>query len=92
MLTCGNRKLGDKIYNFNIPRSSCLHKTEMCEKYCYAKRNFWNCSGVINSMGRNLDLSKSPNFVKVISAQISYLKVKEEIKFVRIHSSGDFYS
>jgi len=92
MLTCGNRKLGEKIYNFNLPRSSCLHKTSDCEKYCYAKRNFWNCQGVINSMGRNFDLTKTKNFVKVISAQISYLKVKDDIEFIRIHSSGDFYS
>ena len=91
MLTSGNTKLGIKILNFNLPRTSCLHKTPACEKYCYARRNFWNVNSVKKSMQSNFDLSKSNNFIKHISAQITYRKIKDGIKYIRIHSSGDFY-
>jgi hypothetical protein len=92
MLTCGNSKLGNRIYNFNLPRISCKHKTRDCEKYCYARRNFWMSKVVINSMARNYKLTKSSEFVDKISTQIQYLKIKNKIKHIRIHSSGDFYS
>lgn len=93
MLTIGNSKLGDLIPNYNLPRTTCeKYKTVLCDKYCYAKRAHWNCKSVVNSMGRNLIESKKKNFVQLINAQIILLKIQKSIKYIRLHSSGDFYN
>ncbi|MBW2970819.1 hypothetical protein KY320_01515 [Candidatus Woesearchaeota archaeon] len=88
MLKNGNSKLGEAIYNFNLPRSTCSCRTELCSKYCYAKKGHFRYENVVKCFGNNLVESKQDDFVKRMNAQIIYL----DCKYVRLHSSGDFYS
>ena len=88
MLTNGNSKLGKGIWAFNLPRSSCMHKTTYCDKYCYAKRGTFATTGVKRSMTVNLRESLRDDFVDRIISQIRAFY----IRYVRIHPSGDFYS
>jgi len=88
MLTNGNSKLGKGIWAFNLPRSSCHHKTEYCDKYCYAKRGTFATTGVKRAMTLNLRESMKDDFVDRIVGQIRAFY----IRYVRIHPSGDFYS
>ena len=88
MLTNGNTKLGEKVWNFNLPRDTCLNcRNIKCEKYCYAKVGNFLKPWVRASMERNYNQSKRKDFVFKIMRQIE----DEDIKFIRLHSSGDFY-
>lgn len=92
MLTNGNSKLGTRIYSFGMSLESCRHKTESCKRYCYANKGTFRTKSVSNYYKQNFKESKKSNFVSKMKAEISYLAAVEEIKFIRIHSSGDFYS
>lgn len=92
MLRNKNSKLGENIFNFSISRDSCLHKTESCDKYCYAKKGNYAYRNVKKGLQKNFDLTKQENFIDLISAQITLLKIQNKIKYIRIHPSGDFYS
>jgi len=76
------------MWNFNIPRSTCMYKTTYCDEFCYAAKGSFNFPVVKNSMARNLEETKSEAFVRMMSVQIHTLK----IKWVRIHACGDYYS
>jgi hypothetical protein len=89
MLTNGNRKLGKNIFNFNIPRSTCVGRTPLCEKYCYAKKGSFQFPNVQRCMQENLDSSMQPDFAEQVKAQISNLP---SLKYVRLHASGEFYN
>lgn len=89
MLTNGNRKLGRDIYNFNLPRTTCVGRTPLCSKYCYAKGGFFAYPSVKHRMEQNLIESKQSDFVDRITSQIGKLK---DVKYIRLHSSGDFYN
>lgn len=94
MLKNGNVKLGSGgvIWNYNLPRSTCLHKTEYCDKYCYAKRGHFPCPNVQKLMHTNLEETKRKDFVELMSAQITMLRYEKKIEAVRQHACGDFYS
>jgi hypothetical protein len=87
MLKNGNRKLGKEIYNFNLPRTTCTGRTVMCEKYCYAKRGGFRFPNVAKCQEQNLQESRKDDFVEQISNQLNGLT---DVKYVRLHSSGDF--
>lgn len=55
---------------------------------CYAASSEATYTSVFNMRLRNLELSKSDNFVDAVSNKL----VKDKIESLRIHSSGDFYS
>jgi hypothetical protein len=86
-LTNGNSKLGKDIWNLNLPRDTCTHKTLSCAKYCYASKGKFNFDAVKIFMGRNLSETLDERFIRRIVGQIYYL----DIRYVRIHASGDFY-
>lgn len=88
-LTNGNTKLGKSILNFNIPTSSCMHTTPECRKYCYAKKGAFNYPNVKRSMLNNLLLTPTEAFAGTI---IEELKQHRDVKYVRVHSCGDFYN
>ena len=64
MLSNANRKLGKDKWNFNLPISSCLHKTSYCDKYCYAKKGAFLFESVQRALERNYQESLRDNFVK----------------------------
>lgn len=86
MLSNSNEKLGTDIYNFNLSRNTCHYKTADCEKYCYARRG--NFVFIEKYLQQNYYESLQDNFVERICGQIMF----QQIKWVRIHASGDFYS
>jgi hypothetical protein len=87
-ITFGNKKMTIPI--FSIPAvKTCTGSTPLCRKYCYAKKAEELFPAVLPRRKRNLALSKTPEFVDKISAELATAPL---IPFVRIHESGDFYS
>lgn len=76
-------------------RKTCPYSTEMCRKRCFAKKNE-NFSGVRLSRERNLEETKKDSFTQDMINHLEYHlsrpKVKGKNVFVRIHTSGDFFS
>lgn len=85
---------GVKIYNWGIPafKSNTGFKTcpmaGICATGCYATQGAYRFSNVAKVFEKRLALTKSPEFVDVIDAEIKRRKIKR----IRIHDSGDFYS
>ena len=93
MLTNRNSKLGDKIFNYNLPRTTCIKfRTALCQKYCYAKSGRFCYKKVKEHLERQVIETKQRHFAKLIIAQLALLKIQVGLKKVRLHSIGDFYS
>jgi hypothetical protein len=88
MLKNGNHKLGKDIFNFNLPRTTCTHQTELCKKYCYARYGSFGFKNVRDCMDKNLTESQQPDFVAQMNTQLKGLPY---VKYVRLHASGDYY-
>lgn len=99
----GNEKIGKGIYHFStLPGTKEYSVTINCKEYqtkgtcvcdcigCYAMTGNYRYSNTINNIAiRNVLAMEYLYFLeKAINAQIK----AENIKFVRIHASGDFYS
>ena len=77
------------IPTFSIPaRQTCVGKTEMCSKYCYAFSSQVRFKLTLEKRIRNFKLSQTDEFISSIIEDIS--KIKNP--YLRIHESGDFYS
>lgn len=90
----GNLKMGKGVYIFNLPplktctpSSWCLGK-DLGKPRCYALRNNFTFPSVIKSSEERYMLSHSKDF----SHEMIEFIQKKNIKYFRIHSSGDFYS
>jgi hypothetical protein len=85
-----NQKLGRGVYSLSIDRdSSCLGKSEVCQKICYGgcNRPSWTSQ----------QLALKAKYLHSLSASfkddvIAALRKGEPPKAVRIHDVGDFYS
>jgi len=83
----GNRRMD--IPTFSLPAGiTCHNKTIYCDKYCYAKKAEKAYKNVLPSRIRNLNDSKREMFVN----EVYNLLKNINIKYFRIHESGDFYS
>ena len=100
-LSEGNLKLmGDSNNQFliwNIPAVvTCLWKTPMCEKLCYARKAEVLYTGVLPCRTRNLEESEKNTFVHdmadILRWNFSRKKFEGKQIWFRIHESGDFYS
>lgn len=84
----------DKIFNFGIPAYKSASgfitcpMAGTCKKGCYAQQGAYVWSNVAQAYEARLTLTKSPEFVSVINAEIQ----RRKIRVVRVHDSGDFYS
>jgi hypothetical protein len=88
MLTSGNQKLGH-IGSFSIPyRTTCPGRTTACLAHCYAKRGFYTMPSTKTALRRNHRLSKRKQFADAIISEIQ----EKQVRRLRIHASGDFYS
>src|SRR3990167_1907443 len=95
-LSTANSKLRkDNIAVFGIPafrsksgESTCPNAAA-CVKGCYARQGAYVWSNVAKAYEDRYQLTKSSEFVAIISAELNRRK---SIKIVRIHDSGDFYS
>ena len=89
LLFSGNLKTGTPIALFNLPRVlTCPGATDVCQKHCYAQKSSKRFPGSDPSHQLRYEASLRPDFVEVMVADI----IRSKTKFVRIHSSGDFYS
>lgn len=59
-----------------------------CVTGCYARAGFYVMPNVLAAQQARLDLSRNEQFVAVMNAEIK----RRDIKRLRIHDSGDFYS
>lgn len=92
MLTPGNRKLGeDLIWGFALPSGVpevCVGMTTTCQTHCYAIRYAQYRASAQAKYQRNLELSKLPDFAQ----RVRYSILNQNVKVVRIHTGGEFYS
>lgn len=89
MLTSNNRKLGSGVWQFNLPVfKTCPGLTDYCKRVCYARHGTWCYDNVRRRYASNFIVSKSDSFVELINKEL-----KNQMGcYVRLHSSGDFYS
>jgi len=86
-LSKGNSRM--KIPTFSIPAvKTCKGRTELCEKFCYARKAEKCWKQVLPSRERNFKETKKFSFVKNMTTKI----INTTSKYIRIHESGDFYS
>jgi len=85
----GNTKLSRAVGIFNLPTwITCVGKTILCTKICFARRPELFRPAVLPYRQRNLEESQDPGFVDKATREIKDRK----IKYVRWHESGDVYS
>lgn len=100
-LSIGNKKLVSnkdiKFLIFNLPSQiTCPNRTELCTKYCYAKKAERLYKNVLPCRNNNLEETKKEKFVfnmvNTIRDELRKPKYNNTKVFFRIHESGDFYS
>lgn len=78
-----------------LSKETCPCSTELCRKYCFAKKNE-TFKTVRESRLRNSEASKKEEFtidvIKLIEDYLKKKKCQDKLLIVRIHTSGDFYS
>jgi hypothetical protein len=86
--------MGGKVFIFNLPPKLTCTPTYWClhgkngKPSCYAQRNNFLLNNAIESSMIRYRLSLNENFVENMVKEIN----RKESPYVRIHSSGDFYS
>jgi hypothetical protein len=94
LLIQGNKKMGKKVFLYNLPAKETCTPTSWClegkngKPSCYALRNNFNLPSVVKASQNRLKASKRDDFVDKMVSEIHTRKPK----FFRIHSGGDFYS
>ena len=85
-----NSKLGRKIYGFDLPAVVSCPESNECFKPCYANKGtfIWKSAKQSNEFNFAIAL----NDIKYLQAELIKEIEKKNIKFIRIHSSGDFFS
>ncbi|RLJ03349.1 MAG: hypothetical protein DRP11_00970 [Candidatus Aenigmatarchaeota archaeon] len=88
LLSIGNKHLG-LIPHFSLPRGvTCPGMSEWCRQNCYCRRGRQVAfQRVKDHYWRNYEVSQSDDFVELMCEDL-----KKVPKFVRLHTSGDFYS
>lgn len=85
-----NRKLQKQnIASFDLPQGHTCPFAGECLKFCYAAKGSYNYPNVKNKYARNYEASLKDTFVKEANDSI---KALPNVKFFRIHSSGDYYN
>ena len=95
MLRQGNSKLSKNIAVFDLPPIETCPNCEMCKASCYALKSQRQYKETRAHRQNNWAMTYDRNFTSYIQIELIKLKNpkrKYPIKYVRIHSSGDFYS
>ena len=78
-----------RLFEFNLPAVSTCPFADTCKEICYADKGTFKYPVVQAKYHSNYELTKNKDlFIKVVQNEI----IKKRIEYVRIHSSGDFYS
>jgi len=89
VFTIGNTKLGSHVLTFSLPAiDTCPGSSEFCRSLCYATKGHFHQTNVQKRYKYNLEFSKKPEFVDIVSGLLEKVKVGT---LLRIHVSGDFY-
>ena len=80
---------GVRLYEFNLPAVKTCHWADICKKYCFADKGSFLYKVVQDKYARNFELTKDLELFKKV---VQYELDKKRVEYVRIHSSGDFYS
>lgn len=91
LLQKGNSKLAKEVYQFNLPPIKTCTPSAWCREHCYALKGQYQANKkVIDACyNHNLEASRQDNFVLKICLEI---KSHKNLKYIRIHAAGDFYS
>ena len=80
---------GVRLYEFNLPAVSTCPFADTCKDICYADKGTYKYPNVQAKYHSNYELTKNaPAFIEQIQKEL----IKKRVEYVRIHSSGDFYS
>ena len=97
LLTNSNRKTkkasqlnNARVYEFNLPAISSCPFADACKQYCYADKGTYKYKAVQDKYNNSYALTKEKPalFYKLVQKEL----IKKRVEFLRIHSSGDFYS
>ena len=96
LLTNTNQKIkktgkmnGVRLYEFNLPAIDSCPFAEECKEYCFANKGTYLYRNVQDKYNFNFELTQDlDEFKSLIQDELESKKVE----YVRIHSSGDFYS
>lgn len=100
-LSTGNKKLvpnnETKFLIWSLPaEKTCPFATELCKKYCYAKKAERMYKATREARERNLMASQQDSFIFDMAITIQFYLDKKTWKdkqvIFRIHESGDFYN
>lgn len=89
----GNSKLGKDVLVFNLPpggkiQGGTCKPTAWCAKHCYAMKGLHGYPSVKKANSERKQLADRNDFAELAIQELNRTKKP----FVRIHSSGDFYS
>ena len=88
-----NMKLSKNVAVFNLPQGkTCPGATELCRKICYAAKAERMYPQAAAMRARNLRETKEASFVVEMIEELDYLIRQRNLKYVRVHESGDFYN
>jgi len=85
-----NSKLGKKIYAFDLPAVVSCPDSSTCFKTCYANKGTFIWKSAKNSNTYNYAIAL--NDIEYLQKELIKEIIKKNIKCIRIHSSGDFFS
>jgi len=88
LLSTNSKLKKDGIHSFGLPAIKTCPFAGACKAYCYATHGCYRYPVVKHARERNLKATREVGFSNRICAEIS----RRDIKRVRIHDSGDFYS
>jgi len=96
MLTNSNSKIKKtskinnvRLFEFNLPAIKTCPFAKDCVSYCYADKGTYLYKNVQNKYRYNLEQTKNAIQFQIDIQTELYIK---KVEYVRIHSSGDFYS
>ena len=88
LLSLNNSKLKkNQIYSFGLPAVVTCPFAGECRSWCYATQGAYRYGVVKNARQRALDLSKTDQFVDLITSEIH----RRGVTMLRVHDSGDYY-
>ena len=87
-ISTGNSKLGQRVYNINLPPISACIADAPCIKECYAMKAWVQYPNVREAWGLNLETYRhDPS--QYFGAIYDYLMIHPNMKLFRWHSAGD---
>jgi hypothetical protein len=87
--TSNSKLKKQNVASFDLPQGHTCPFAGECLKFCYAAKGSYRYPAVKNKYARNYEASLRDDFVEVANNSI---KALPNIKFFRIHTSGDYYN